>query len=1494
MYHRRLWGVLSSIPVKKVKFFKKHKGREPLKIKALISFIVLGLVCTLSYHFIAIAAIDAPHNESNNVNCGSCHGQGLLNSPFWGGDMTIDQLCLNCHTASSGPYTDISSPLVKTHSSENTSEQYGNWSRECRNCHDPHYQKQKNYKNTDASELYLASGTITSYVVNSGDGTSTLSYDTITYKPGWDSSTLTKKTTDYRRAILFPNVKKLGFSYPVIAIDTPTANTITVKGNVTPVYQYISSSDFAVIYGQFVKDSISIGLPGDVSVMDLNTGDGADGPITINSVQNINTDTIAGGRSYADGVNWEITNSVASGQTIISSGIARPDGFAVGDEIIIINLKGTPTDYSGVGQYEFKTIEALPDSNNVTVDSNLSKSYDGTTQKIMVQRVPHYTDVSINTGSSLTCDAFNGDKGGVLVFRANGTITVNTADGITASNKGFRGGIGINGGGPGGETYNGVGGTGGSGWDGDGTTNQGGGGGAASYSYNGSGSGSGGLGSTGGGGGGGGSRFQGSGGSIGGNGGGGGYGGVGSGYQPGSGTTGGNGGVGPGGGGGGYGNSNLYSRVFLGSGGGAGGSGGVAFVGSGKGGNGGNGGGIVYIAATNITVNNGCSIHSQGNNGLNGVFNGGRGGNGGGGAGGSVAILASQINNFGTISATGGSGPGGAGGGGRTYAAYYYNPGFISFNGNDPAPNYSNNIVVPSDYVASTAQVKFFDNTGTNSFEDGNSTFNDICAICHTSTNHFRNDGSAPDQNHTNVGIDIPGTNCTTCHTHVGGFSEVAGCIVCHATSQGGRAAITAQFSGNSHHIQGVTLTDSHCYQCHWEANVNGGINETYHEGIDPVTGNPVSGAKVDLVIYGAGTRPATYTVGTTAVQYMANGTRAEINKINSHCLGCHSNANNNSLPFGDGKTPRQYAWDSGSIGARYFQTGTTPWGKYSGGNFTPKNTRTKAYSAHGNAINNQGGWDLNETWTNTRDGSENVACFDCHNSHGSSVEGVTASYQFQVGYPMTNGGILKDTIAGKGGYSIPYKPQAGGSTANKNAFNTGAGLCFDCHLTAASGTTLWGYNDTFGATQAVIGYRDTLYFGPGASNPQQRFGYKASNALKGGHLGASSALSSAPMGTINGLCTPCHDPHGVSPTLGSNMQYGVPLLKGTWLTSPYKEDWAPREDVVGTIRADRGREGIHYFIDQNTFGSDINSSVTGITQTDSQFAGLCLNCHPKSSLTDGTTHTWKSKDRIHESVKGWKTANGTIQHNYPCSKCHSPHNTGLPRLMITNCLEARHKGFKANNTAPLIAGEGSGYRIGGTNTNNIECGVQTCADLPGGGDINCSEKLGYCPPKYYTYMCGNGGQYRGGGSGRIPGYWFGGCDPGHDDPVYFDHAVTCHENYDVNQHWNVKTPWASTNPFAPSLIDELDIVGTVPLSVTLEWNSVTSPCYGPIEYSVQVDDDINFGSPVTSSWLSGNSLTVSIPSEGTWYWRVQARDADDTDLVSEWSFSDSFIVSPI
>ncbi len=111
----------------------------------------------------------------------------------------------------------------------------------------------------------------------------------------------------------------------------------------------------------------------------------------------------------------------------------------------------------------------------------------------------------------------------------------------------------------------------------------------------------------------------------------------------------------------------------------------------------------------------------------------------------------------------------------------------------------SSDIQAPRVYQITTPKsgnmtVRFFNNTGANSFSDGDSTYDGICEVCHTQTNHFRNDGNAPDQLHSTVGGmsgqgGAGGTNCINCHMHVEGFGHGAGddtgCEECHGHDPG-------------------------------------------------------------------------------------------------------------------------------------------------------------------------------------------------------------------------------------------------------------------------------------------------------------------------------------------------------------------------------------------------------------------------------------------------------------------------------------------------------------------------------------------------------------------------------------------------------------------------------------------------------------------------------------------------------------------------------------
>ena len=454
---------------------------------------------------------------------------------------------------------------------------------------------------------------------------------------------------------------------------------------------------------------------------EIDTGTGADGSVTISASKNIDTDVLGSNRStYADG----ITTTVTANPTGTSISVTSTNGFAANDEILLINLRGALGDTADVGNYEFLEINSVTPPNTLNLKTTIQKSYDSTTwsnQRVIVQRVPQWTTVTVQSTGTLTANAWNGTSGGIIVFRANGTVTVDTGGKIGTPGLGYRGGAGgVADGGNNGESYDGQNGKGGA--DGSrgtlgggsgqnysthdnttGTRGGGGGGGRTGSAGVGAGAGAGGGYAGGGGGGGGGSDNA-------GNAGGGGWGGTtdtsagGGGHGENDGTSGTGGDAGspgndggvsvakggglagsgattaqgghsedatdsPGGGGGGggtYGIADL-SKLFFGSGGGGGGD---ASAAGGNGQSGGGGGGIIYIIAD--TVHNNGIIQSTGAD-AGDTTNGD--GPGGGGSGGSIMILAKTVDNSITegITVLGGwggdsdvNGNAGAGGGGGT------------------------------------------------------------------------------------------------------------------------------------------------------------------------------------------------------------------------------------------------------------------------------------------------------------------------------------------------------------------------------------------------------------------------------------------------------------------------------------------------------------------------------------------------------------------------------------------------------------------------------------------------------------------------------------------------------------------------------------------------------------------------------------------------------------------------------------------------------------
>jgi hypothetical protein len=162
-------------------------------------------------------------------------------------------------------------------------------------------------------------------------------------------------------------------------------------------------------------------------------GTGADGDLYI----------APGGTAKTDGTKTYVINNNPSGQNSIQ--VYSASGFSIGDEVLIITLQDVNTDLNTnlAGQYEFRRIiTILPTA--LILDLNLTNTYNsGTGMKHQVIRVPNYHNVSLDYGANLTCDGWNGSIGGILCFRAKGTINIAALANISAIGKGFPGGSSI-------------------------------------------------------------------------------------------------------------------------------------------------------------------------------------------------------------------------------------------------------------------------------------------------------------------------------------------------------------------------------------------------------------------------------------------------------------------------------------------------------------------------------------------------------------------------------------------------------------------------------------------------------------------------------------------------------------------------------------------------------------------------------------------------------------------------------------------------------------------------------------------------------------------------------------------------------------------------------------------------------------------------------------------------------------------------------------------
>ncbi|MEN8155438.1 MAG: CxxxxCH/CxxCH domain-containing protein [Bacteroidota bacterium] len=271
-----------------------------------------------------------------------------------------------------------------------------------------------------------------------------------------------------------------------------------------------------------------------------------------------------------------------------------------------------------------------------------------------------------------------------------------------------------------------------------------------------------------------------------------------------------------------------------------------------------------------------------------------------------------------------------------------------------------NSITTPS---SGDKTVVFTALTGTNSFADGDATYDGICEVCHTSTLHYRNDGSGGDQDHTSSGGPMDGLDCKGCHPHNSNFSPAGGsCDDCHNT--------TAPTFGSAVHIKHKDTYGYACSTCHFQYGSGGSLEGTHPSGTIDVNFDPG----------GMATRN-----GLDAITPVMNGDNTCDN------MYCHSDGRSAYRGMDDtytwsgttGSQPGTYAttpaWGTGTITTCMpCHSGTgemiDPYEIYTPGLADPLPPATGSHRRGAHVSNSQelsgNGWDV-------------VNCFFCHNTAG-------------------------------------------------------------------------------------------------------------------------------------------------------------------------------------------------------------------------------------------------------------------------------------------------------------------------------------------------------------------------------------------------------------------------------------------------------------------------------------------------------------------------------
>ena len=172
-------------------------------------------------------------------------------------------------------------------------------------------------------------------------------------------------------------------------------------------------------------------------------GTGTDGDLIVAAGQPWDlTQSIRAGRRFPDGVSARVTSIGANSVQLNGSS----GGFSAGDEVLLIELQGaSPASAPAAGTWETLTV-ATAGGGVLGFSTAVASSYGAEPgvplagERVVVQRIPQFGNVTVQAGATLTAAAWDGSQGGIVAFRASGTVAVAAGAAISADGLGYRGG----------------------------------------------------------------------------------------------------------------------------------------------------------------------------------------------------------------------------------------------------------------------------------------------------------------------------------------------------------------------------------------------------------------------------------------------------------------------------------------------------------------------------------------------------------------------------------------------------------------------------------------------------------------------------------------------------------------------------------------------------------------------------------------------------------------------------------------------------------------------------------------------------------------------------------------------------------------------------------------------------------------------------------------------------------------------------------------------